>query len=95
MVIDWEISGDLQALILLAPMNLAKWASGEAITRDEQRRILQELRSFLSAKGIKSDIAQSDVSQISLAKCMWAGCDNRTLTGSAYCRSHLDETLLR
>lgn len=93
--LDWEMSGVPEHDILLAPVNLAAWASGELIPKEQQMEILLALRVWLASKRIKSDIAPNANVTIGTSKCMWSGCQESAMLKSAYCAKHWDENLLR
>ena len=53
---DWEMSGIPDMDLLLAPIDLTRWTSGETVPNDEQRVILEHLRYWLAAKKTRADI---------------------------------------
>jgi hypothetical protein len=93
--IEWEMSGVPEKDILLAPIDLARWASGEDIPKAEQRMILERLRDWLVSKKTRSDINRPTEEVDHAAACVWSGCEEPPLKGLAYCANHYDDTLLR
>jgi hypothetical protein len=93
--IDWEMSGVSAHDILLAPIDLRKWDSpkDENIPRVKQRQILHDLRSWLKAQNVKSNIDLKDLS-VDKRQCSWNECTQMQVKDSAYCQFHIDETLL-
>ena len=93
--LDWEISGVSDKDILLAPMDLNRWTSGTNIPREEQLDILAHLRAWLDESGTRSDIARPAAPTDFSSHCMRADCSGHAMTGSAYCPTHYDATLLK
>ena len=93
--VGWEMSGSPHYDILLAPLDLRRWASGADIPRDIQHRILAELRAWLVGEKIRSDAASPRLTERSSDACRKAGCSDNAVSGSVYCAFHYDETLLR
>jgi len=92
---DWEMSGVPDKDILLAPIDLTRWASGEGVPEAEQRMILHHLRDWLVAKKTSADIERPTEEIDHSAKCVWSGCAEHPLKSFAYCASHYDDTLLK
>ena len=92
---DWEMSGVPDVDLLLAPIELTRWATGEAVPEDEQRVILDHLRDWLVVKKTRADINRPTEEIDYAAKCAWSGCEGSPLKGFAYCATHYDDTLLR
>jgi len=92
---DWEMSGIPDMDLLLAPIDLTRWTSGETVPNDEQRVILEHLRYWLAAKKTRADINRPTEETDHTAKCAWSGCGESPLKGFAYCATHYDDTLLR
>jgi len=93
--VDWEMSGVPDKDILLAPMDLTHWASGEAVAKAEQRTILEHLRTWLAGKKTRADIDRPTKEIEDSATCVWSGCEEPPLKGFAYCGNHYDDTLLK
>jgi hypothetical protein len=93
--IPWERSGSPRYNILLAPLDLRKWASGEDIPRPVQRQILDKLREWLATQNCRANIASLQCQTLADKKCVARGCSRRAVQGYAYCLEHYDETLLR
>lgn len=95
MVMDWEMSGVPDKDILLAPMDLRHWVSGETVSKAEQRTILEHLRTWLAEKKTRADIDRPTQEIERSVKCAWSGCVEPPLKGFAYCGNHYDDTLLK
>ncbi|QQL44591.1 hypothetical protein [Sulfuriroseicoccus oceanibius] len=93
--LDWEMSGVPGKDILLTPMDLTHWVSGEAVAKAEQRILLEHLRTWLAAKKTRADIDRPTMEIEHSAKCAWSDCEEPSLKGFAYCGTHYDDTLLR
>jgi hypothetical protein len=95
--IPWEMSGSSRYDLLLAPLDLRRWRipAGELIARSKQKDILLRLRHWLASRDTRSDIDLPNESEQSSHACVWHGCTRISLSGSAYCTEHFDETLLR
>jgi hypothetical protein len=95
--ICWEMSGVPDHDILLGPVDFREWTfpAGEKLTQAKQKDILDSLRQWLVAQGIRTNIDVPDIEQLSEEKCMWAECRNRAVRGIAYCPEHIDFTTLR
>ena len=95
MEIEWEMSGVPDMDILMAPVDLNRWRSGQEISLAEQRYILDRLRTWLHEKGIRADIVRPVTHIDPSNRCVRAGCDKPVLEGYAYCPNHYDESLLK
>jgi hypothetical protein len=93
--IDWEMSGSPEYDILLAPLDLRRWASGAEIPRDAQHRMMSQLREWLNGQGIRSDATPPRQLKQRGEVCQRSGCSQKAPSGSAYCAFHFDESLLR
>ena len=97
LLIPWEMAGASEYDMLLAPLDLSAWSSGgsDPIPRLKQREILATLRHWLQSQGLRTDIEPPSGDSTSDAICLWQGCAQRQLVGSAYCMEHFDFALLR
>jgi len=95
MEIEWEMSGVPDKDILLAPIDLGRWDSGQDVSRAEQRLILGHLRTWLAKEKTRANIERPTHQTDPSAKCVWEGCNEPALKGVAYCATHYDDTLLR
>ncbi len=95
--IPWEMSGDPQYHILLTPVDLRVWDAPEGIMLPEHKQIelLQELRSWVKGKKIKTDIDLPDGLTVEDARCTWTGCEEKRLKSFMYCKKHYDQSLLK
>lgn len=94
MTVVWELSGGVGADILLAPINLTRWDSGEELSPEGQVEILRALRAWLEEQGIKADITPP-TNRVGPNHCVRGGCTALALEGVAYCHLHYDTTLLK
>jgi len=81
--------------MLLAPVDLRSWASGQPLAREEQLRLLRALREWLIAKKIRTDVDAPSPLKPSSKNCWWKDCSEPSLEGSAYCMTHYDLILIR
>lgn len=95
MEFEWEMSGVPEKDILVAPLDLTRWDSGQEIPRGEQTVILDHLRRWLAEKKTRSDLSRPADQIDESVTCVASGCNEPVLVGSAYCGVHFDETLLR
>ena|SRR2546423_14047812 len=95
--IPWDISGSPRYSILLAPLDLRHWSQpiDESVSPEKQRQILAGLRKWLRSQRHTTDIDLPRWSFFCSETCAQSGCDEKALRGSAYCRDHFDESLLR
>ncbi len=89
------MSGVSDKDILLAPIDLTQWDSGQVVPKAEQRLILGDLREWLTKKNTRTDIARPTDEVDLNSNCTWDGCEERPLRRSAYCADHYDDTLLK
>lgn len=92
---EWEMSGVPDRDILLAPIDLTRWASGEDVPMAEQRVILGYLREWLVGTKTRADIDRPTEEIDYSAKCVWSGCEAPSLKGCAFCPNHYDDALLK
>lgn len=95
LVLDCEMSGVPHSEMLMAPLDLRSWTSGQLLTREEQVKLLGALRDWLIAKRIRTDVDVPSPHTPSSKNCWWKGCFEPSLEGSAYCIAHYNLSLLR
>ena len=83
LTVVWELSGSGGADILLAPINLTRWDSGEELSMEEQLEILSGLRVWLEEQGIKADITPPPTKRVGPNHCVRAGCTDLAWEGVA------------
>jgi len=94
--IYWEMPGVKELDMLIWP-DLTKWEPPvlEAIPYEKQREILARLRNWLTNEGLKTDIDLPLTIKSENEPCIWSGCGNDRVMGSAYCLEHIDYTTLK
>ena len=97
LVIYWEMSGVPERDILLAPVDLREWQfpARERILEDDQKDILIQLRAWLAAKRVRSDIDLPQVTAVSEQRCARFGCTSKAIVDSAYCLECLSLCVLQ
>jgi hypothetical protein len=92
--LDCEMSGVRNLDMLLAPLDLRAWSTGQLLSREDQFILLSALREWLSSQKIRSDIDASSVVTTSTERCIWTECSNLAIDRLAYCATHRDISLL-